>query len=193
MERVVLLRGQDHVGHVGHVVSEEDAAFPARNLAAGDEDRQAGQRHGEHDPDVESQKRRRHHQAHAARHQPGQAQAAQDVEGAAADDVADSDIAFTFDRGRDARGHLGHAGACRDDGQADHQIAHAHGLSKIDRGLHQVVRADHQRGQSGGDQADLHRPGGGPRAPACAGCTASANSSLAAWVSRRDCTTRNTV
>jgi hypothetical protein len=58
-QRIVLLRGQDQVSHVGPVVAEEDTAFPARNLAPGHENRQAGQRHRQHDPDVEGQQRRR--------------------------------------------------------------------------------------------------------------------------------------
>jgi hypothetical protein len=97
-------------------------------------------------------------QAQVARHQPRQTQAAQDVEGVAADHVAHRDVAFALDGGGDAGGHLGHAGAGGHDGQADDEVAHAQGLGETDRGPHQVVRAEHQRHQADGDQTDLYHP-----------------------------------
>ena len=160
----MLLGCQDQVGHVSHVVAEEEPAFPTRDFAPAEKHRQAGQRHGQHHPDIEGQQRGGHRQAEVARHQTRQTQAAQNVEGVAAHHITHGDVAFALDGRGDGRGDLGHGGARSHDGQPDDEVAHAHLLGEGHRGGHQRIGAQHQRHEPGSNQAELRGQAGVPAA-----------------------------
>ena len=157
VERVVVLRAEDHVGDVRDVVREEQQAPTPADPATEHEHRQAGQRHGDHHPEIEVEDRRGNAESVAA-HQPRQSQAAEDVERIAADHVADRDVALAAHGRHDRRGDLRHGRAGRDDGEADDEVAHAECTRERHRGVHQPVRADDEQCEPDEDEQQLNGP-----------------------------------
>ncbi len=154
---LVLLRRENEVGQIGRVQADEQRALPAGDPAAGEEDRQAGQRDRDHYRQVEGKCRGMHRNA-ARRDQTGNTQHAGDVEDIAAHHVADCDIALTAHSGHQGRRDFRKPGADGDDGQTDEQFAHAEMAGEGDSRLDQPVGAEGQQAKAGHDEQGLDRP-----------------------------------
>ena len=74
-----LTGGQNQIRRVGHVVDKKQAAFPASDHVAGEENRQARHGHSNHYRDVESQSRRGYGDT-AGRQSTSQAEHAENIE-----------------------------------------------------------------------------------------------------------------
>lgn len=126
------------VGAVGQVVAEEQQPLPAVDAIAGEEDRQAGHGRRDHHRVVEGQGVGRHVER-GGRDQSGQAEAGEQVEEIAADDVAHRDVALALEGGDQRGGQLRQRAAGGDDGQADHQLGQAEGSGQGHRPVDQQV------------------------------------------------------
>ena len=148
---IVLGGGEDQVRGVCDVVEKEERAFPAGDGVTGEKDRQAGERGGGHHRYVEGKGGGRDADP-GRRHEARDAEHAQDVEDAAADDVANGDVALATDRRHDRRGDLRSRGPGSHDGQSDHELGYADDARHRYCGVDQPVRAQHQQSQAASDQ-----------------------------------------
>src|SRR5690606_23112143 len=132
-------------------------AFPARDFAPGEHDRQAGEGHREHHPEVEVTCCVGNGNA-AGRNQAGYADDCADVEDVAADDVADGDVAFAAYGGDGGGGDFRHRGADGDHGEADDEVAYAECAREGGGRIHQPACTVDKAHQAGDDQCRLYRP-----------------------------------
>ena len=153
-QQVVPLRGEEQVERVGPVVGEEEHPLPPHHGLAGEEERQAGDRHRDHHRDVEGERRLRYRDA-LPREDAGQSQHGGDVEDVAAHRVADRDVPLPVP-GRDHRGRdLGQGGPERDHGEADHELAQAQRAREDGGAFHQPSGPERQEQEAERDEAGV--------------------------------------
>ena len=79
----------------------------------------------------------------------GEADDGERVEEVGADDVADGEVVRPLARGGDGRGQLRQGRPDRDDGEPDHEVAHAERLRELDRAPHEDARRDDEDDEPG--------------------------------------------